>query len=114
VPLFDMILFSGFVAAALVLRRDRESHKRLMLLAYVSIVAAAVARLPGVQRLGLPAFFGLALLFVVAGIAYDVVSRGRVHRAYSWGGAVLVVSIPLRLAISGTGAWHALAGWLTR
>jgi hypothetical protein len=32
--------------------RRKEAHKRLMLLAYVSIMPAAVARLPGVLSLG--------------------------------------------------------------
>ena len=44
IPLTDMVLFGGFVTAALRLRRNREAHKRLMLLAYVSIIVAAVAR----------------------------------------------------------------------
>ena len=59
IPIFDMVLFATFVTAALVLRRDRETHKRLMLLAYLSIIVAAVARLPGVLPLGPLAFFGL-------------------------------------------------------
>lgn len=54
IPLFDMILFATFVTAALALRRDKEAHKRLMLLAYISIIVAAVARLPGVLRGGPP------------------------------------------------------------
>ena len=57
-----------------------------MLLAYVTIVVAAVARLPGVIALGPPGFFGLTLLFVIAGVVYDVVSRRRVHPVYLWGG----------------------------
>ncbi len=52
IPVFDMILFAIFVTAALALRRDKEAHKRLMLLAYISIIVAAVARLPGVLRGG--------------------------------------------------------------
>lgn len=52
IPLFDMILFATFITAALARRRDREAHKRLMLLAYISIVVAAVARLPGVCHWG--------------------------------------------------------------
>ena len=114
IPLVDMVLFAGFVLVALARRRDKEAHKRLMLLAYVTIVVAAVARLPGVIALGPPGFFGLALLFVVAGIVYDFVSRRRVHPVYLWGGALLVVSIPLRLAIATTGAWRALAQLLTQ
>jgi hypothetical protein len=114
IPIFDMILFATFVSAALALRRDKEAHKRLMLLAYVSILVAAVARLPGVLRLGPPAFFGLSFLFVVVAATYDFVSRRRVHKVYVWGGALIVVSVPLRLVISRTGAWRALAELLTR
>jgi len=114
IPLFDMILFSIFVGTALTLRRDKEAHKRLMLLAYVSIITAAVARLPGVLAIGPPTFFGLSFLFVLAGALYDFLSRRRVHKAYVWGGALLLVSVPARLALSSTGAWHSVAEMLTR
>jgi hypothetical protein len=114
IPLFDMVLFAGFIGAALARRRDKEAHKRLMLLAYVSIIVAAVARLPGVIALGPPAFFGLTLLFVVAGVVYDFVSRRRVHPVYVWGGVLLIVSIPVRLGIANTEAWLAFARLLTQ
>ena len=80
-----------------------------MLLAYVSIIAAAVARLPGVLPLGPLAFFGLAFVFILVGIIYDFASRRRVHPVYVWGGGALVLSVPLRLAISSTDAWKSLA-----
>ncbi len=111
IPLSDMLLFGSFVAAALWLRTDRDVHKRLMLLAYVSIIVAAVARFPGVVSVGPPAFFGLAFLFIFAGVVYDLVTRRRVHPAYVWGGTALVLSVPLRLVISDTAAWRALAQW---
>ena len=85
-----------------------------MLLAYVSIVVAAVGRLPGVLPLGPPAFFGLSFLFVVVAGIYDFVTRRRVHRVYLWGGALLLISVPLRLALSRTDAWRAVAEQLTR
>jgi hypothetical protein len=109
IPLTDMVLFSSFVIAALRQRKNREAHKRLMLLAYVSIIVAAVARLPGLLTLGPPAFFGLGLSFMVAGVVYDVVTRGRVHPVYIWGGSALVLSVPLRLALANTAAWQAFA-----
>jgi uncharacterized membrane protein YozB (DUF420 family) len=112
IPLSDMLLFGGFVAAALLRRTNKEAHKRLMLLAYVCIVVAAIARLPGVLPLGAPAFFGLSLLFVLAGVIYDRVSRGRVHPVYVWGGTMLALSVPLRLLISGTDMWRQVAQWL--
>jgi hypothetical protein len=114
IPIFDMVLFATFVTAALVFRRNKETHKRLMLLAYISIIVAAVARLPGVLPLGPLAFFGLGYVLVVVAVIYDLVSRRRVHKAYLWGGALMVASVPLRLAISDTGLWHAFAQALTK
>ena len=113
-PLFDMVLFTSFVTTALVLRRDKETHKRLMLMSYVSIVVAAIARVPGVLVLGPPGFTGLASLFVVAGGTYDLLSRGRVHRAWLWGGAIFLVSMPVRLFLSGTAGWRAFAERVTQ
>ena len=45
-PLFDMILFGLFVALAVAWRANAQSHKRLMILATVSIVEAAIIRIP--------------------------------------------------------------------
>jgi len=112
IPLFDMLMFAIFVTTALALRRDRESHKRLMLLAYASLLGAPAARLPGVLPLGPFAFYGIAFLIVIAGAVYDYISRRRVHKIYLWGGALLFVSVPLRLIISSTSAWHAFAQFL--
>ena len=114
IPLFDMLLFATFVGAALWHRRQRETHKRLMLLAYISIIAAAVARFPGLLPYGPLMFFGLAFIFLVIAVIYDVVSRRRLHPTYIWGGALLVASVPVRLAMSGTETWRALAAFLTQ
>ena len=114
IPLFDMLLFPAFVGAALWLRADKEAHKRLMLLAYISIIAAAVLRLPGVAPLGPFGSFGLAFIFLLAAVIYDLVTRRLVHAAYIWGGALLVGSVPLRLMASGTQAWRAFAEFVTR
>jgi hypothetical protein len=109
IPLTDMLLFGSFVIAALRLRKNREAHKRLMLLAYISIIVAAVARLPGILPLGPPVFFGLGFSFMLAGVVYDLVTRRRVHPVYLWGGAALFASVPLRLVISSTEAWKNFA-----
>ena len=114
VPIFDIMLFTGFVSAALLKRRDKEAHKRLMVLAYVSIITAAIARMPGILPLGPLVFFGLSFLFAIAGMVYDWTSRGRVHRAYKIGAPIIAVSVPLRLAISATPAWQAFARWLVQ
>ena len=109
IPLSDMFCFAVFIAAALGMRANREAHKRLMLLAYVSILVAAVARLPGVLALGPLAFFAFAFVFILVGIVYDIVSRRRVHPVYIWGGGLLLLSVPLRLAVSRTETWRSVA-----
>ena len=110
IPLGDMAGFIVLVALALWLRRNKEAHKRLMLLAYLAILVAAVARFPGVLPLGPLAFYGFTFIpFLAAAILYDRVTRGRVHPVYLWGGALLVASVPLRLAISATHTWQRVA-----
>jgi hypothetical protein len=114
VPIFDITLFAGFVAAALIRRRDKETHKRLMLLAYISMIGAGVARLPGMLPYGPFVFFGIAYGLSLLGVAYDQWSRGRIHRVYYWGIALLVLSVPGRLLLSTTAAWRSFAEFVTR
>ena len=108
-PLSNVVLFGVFVALALRMRADRETHKRLMLLAYVNILGAAVGRIPGVLSIGPLAILAFAYVFILIGIVYDVVTRQRVHPVYRWGGALLVLSVPLRLAMARTDAWKFVA-----
>lgn len=114
VPMFDLMVFAGLVGTALYLRRTPAAHKRLMFLATVAVLTAAIARLPYVLPLGPPAFFGLTDLLIVAAMAFDRWARGRIHPALFWGGLLLVVSQPLRLFVSGTDTWMQIAIWLTR
>jgi hypothetical protein len=112
VPGFDIVLFSAFVALAVVKRRDAQVHKRLMLLATVNLLAAAFARWPLVYAAGNPVlYFGLADLFIVAMAIRDLRTRGRLHPVVLWGGLTIIASQPLRLAVSGTPAWLVFASW---
>jgi hypothetical protein len=116
IPLGDMLVFSLLVGAAFYFRRRADYHKRLMLLATVAILPAAVARLPFdfIQQWGPLAFFGLPDLFVLVCLGYDLVSRGRPHRATVAGGLLLIASHPLRLVVGNTQAWLSFAEWLTQ
>jgi hypothetical protein len=114
IPIFDMVLFAGFVAIALANRRNKEMHKRLMLLAYVSIIVAAMSRIPIAPAPGPFTTLGMSLFFVAVGAIYDLLSRRRVHQVYLWGGLIIAVSVPLRLVIGGTGPWRALAALMTK
>jgi uncharacterized membrane protein YozB (DUF420 family) len=113
VPLFAMALFSLFVTLAVARRRDAQSHKRLMLLASVQLVTAAIARWPVVMNYGPPAFFGITDLFIVALAVWDFRTRGRLHPVTLWGGLVAIAAQPAQLALSGTEAWLAFARWAT-
>jgi len=114
IPLFDMLVFPVLVGAAIYFRRRPETHKRLMLLATVSLVAAAAARLPTALAAAGPLFyFGVVDALLLAGVAYDLITRGKVHPAYLWGGLLVVVSQPLRLALAGSHAWLVFAQMLT-
>lgn len=84
-----LILFVTFVGAALLARRRPETHKRLMMLASLSIVGPAAARwadfgfLPGVPR---PAFsIGCYVLLTVVTLGHDLVATKRVHPATAYG-----------------------------
>ena len=109
-PLFSMVVFAAFVAAAIALRRDVQAHKRLMLLATISLLDAAVARLPfEIFRTSAWAYLPATDLFVAAAILYDFASRRAVHQAYIWGAAVLVIEQALRIPVGETATWQAIA-----
>ena len=114
IPFADMVIFSTLVGAGIWFRARGDIHKRLMLTSTISLLTAAIARLPGVIPLGPLAYFALTDLFVVAGLVYDRITRGRVHPAFWWGGGLLLASQIGRLALSGTAAWLAFATWVTR
>jgi hypothetical protein len=115
IPLGDMLVFALLIGAGFYYRRRLDVHKRLMLLATIAILPAAVARLPFdfIQQVGPLAFFGLPDLFVLVLLLSDLDTRGRPHRATVWGGLLLIVSHPLRLVVGGTQAWLSFATWLT-
>jgi hypothetical protein len=115
IPLGDMLVFAILVGAAFYFRRRGDMHKRLMLLATIALLPAAVARSPFrfIETGGPLVFYGLSDLFIVPCLIYDFITRGRPHRATVLGGALIVISHPLRLVIGSTHAWLAFATWLT-
>ena len=114
VPLFDIAFFSAFVGLGVANRANPQSHKRWMVLATIALLGAAFARWPYVWKVGNPfAYFGLSYLFIVALAIWDVRTHGKLHPVTRWGGLALIVSLPARLALSGTAAWLAFAAWLT-
>lgn len=117
VNFFTLALFAAFVSLAVVFRKVPDAHKRLMLLASISIVGPALARFPrwpvfagGLEAGRTYAIAGLLILFASL-IAYDVVVRKKPHPA-SWGGMVaILMSLAggVFLGVTGIG-YHILHG----
>lgn len=117
VPLSLIFLFIVFVTLAILMRRDPQSHKRLMILASVSLIEAAVGRWPfAFLRTGhlLPFLSPLDLavdLFLLPLVWWDLYSRRRLHPVTLWGGSAIIVSHPLRLLLANTAFWQRFAAW---
>jgi hypothetical protein len=117
VPIGTTSMFTLFLASALLLRKQREWHKRLMLLATASLLLPAAGRFDALIMvpLGLPrAVIGLWLTVAVVAWAcvHDWRMRGRIHPAFAYGGALLVASVPLRRWVGMQDWWTPIAQWL--
>lgn len=114
VPLGTLLSFAVLAAVGISQRRDRDTHKRLMLLATIAMVTPAFARFRWFGPGGPTVAIGGTCLLVIVCLLYDRSTRGRVHPAFLWGGVLLMLSLPARFALTQTDAWLAVARWLTR
>ena len=112
IPLGDILAFTILVTAALALRSQPQAHKRLMLLATITLLPAPIARLAFPFGLGIPFWFLLTDILVLAVLLYDLWSRARVHKAVVYGAVLIVLAKPLLVWASGTSAWLRLADLL--
>jgi hypothetical protein len=104
-----LFLFAGFVTCALAARRKHlDYHKRLMLLATLSLLLPAIQRIPlgfiQSDRSGY-VVLGLYDLCVVAAVAIDTFRHRRLHPAFGWGALLLVASMHLALIGVQTQTW---------
>jgi uncharacterized membrane protein YozB (DUF420 family) len=111
IPISVALAFGLFVGAAVLLRRRSDWHKRLMLLATLSILTPAIARLPFefIHAGGIVLFFGLTDVLVLACLAWDTARNRRLHPAFGWGTLFLIASQPAQLVFAGSAAWMAIA-----
>jgi len=108
----DVLMFGVLVAAAIYHRRRGETHRRLMLLAMITLLPPAISRWPYVVRRPVAGMMVVMLAFIVAAPLADLLSGRRPHPISLWGGLLLVASMPLRFALGQTAAWHQFARWL--
>jgi hypothetical protein len=120
VPLSILLTFAVLFIAAVANIRRPQAHKRLMLLATVSLLNAPIARpllvwvwptpptSPPPVWINVPACW-LSYILVVVAMIYDWRTRGRVHPVYLVALPVLVFAAWVVIPISETAAWHGLA-----
>ena len=128
-PFSALVLFAALFAAAVVNVKRPEWHKRLMLVATVGIIQAAMARVffllatgggpgmrpgvlppPPVSVAAMPAL--LLELIIVAGMVRDWRALGRVHPAWIIGAVVITSLEVVRASISASPAWLGFASFL--
>lgn len=95
----SIVYFALFFAWAMLARNhDRETHKRMLILATVVLLPASVGRmtwLPTTTPESYDALHGYMLLLMAPALAYDFARLGRPHRAYVIG---LLLLLPWMIA----------------
>src|SRR5712692_7554771 len=112
IPIGDMLIFATLVFFAYRARFNPAAHKRLILIATISLLDAPTGRPPFTVITGRP-FFGstFVVIFVLLLVAYDLWSTRKVHRATIWAGVFVVIAEQLRVPFGNTTAWHTFATW---
>jgi hypothetical protein len=113
------LIAAGFIFAGMYWRRNADTHKRLMLIATITMVSPAMNRLWGHLDLGalLPmsrATFSFAVIvtLICVCVCNDLWRRGRVHSAYAAGLVVVVGSRAVSPVVTESALWHAIASWV--
>lgn len=113
IPLSNMVTFAAFFVAALAWRKQPEFHRRLILLAAMSLTVAAFARFPTwiVPR----GRFNIATdVFIALLLVRDLIVDRRIHRVYLVGLPALVAFQLLVEWVRVTPAWLDFAGRILR
>lgn len=119
-PISNVLFFAAAVGVAASQFRRPDIHKRLMVIATVSVLAPAIARVfliaitggttivPPPIHVTLGPSLVTDLLLVVA-MVHDRRTHGRVDRVYWIGGGLLVAMQVLRIPFAHTSAWQSIA-----
>lgn len=115
-PFLAMVFFGSLVALAIAWRGKPQYHKRAILLATVTLLEAAIIRIPlDFIAAGVPfTSFGAACLFILALAIHDKRTWGKLHPMTLWGGIAVILSQPFGLLIMNTEAWNGFAVWLVQ
>jgi hypothetical protein len=106
--------FGLLVGAAIHFRGRSEFHRRLMLVATLNLLPAAISRIPlnFIQSGGLLTVFGLPDLFIVGCVAYDTLRHRRLNPAFGWGALFSFVWPALGIVLGGSSAGNTITAWV--
>jgi hypothetical protein len=112
VPIGDMLIFAVLIFFAYRLRQNSAAHKRLILIATIGILDAAIARWPIalVQQSHVVADL-CNYAFLLPIVLYDLWSTGKIQRVTIWASLFVIIVQQIRVPIGTTSAWHAFAAW---
>lgn len=116
--LMEMLVFALLVGWGLRVRRDGDAHKRLIVLATVALLSAAVSRwhfyFPAILRF--PFLVGLIVdAFLVSLALFDLFTRPRIHRATLWGSLMVLLIFPVAFKFLGHAPfWQRFTEWVQR
>jgi FtsH-binding integral membrane protein len=113
IPMTSMLMFATLIVFAFRARSNPPAHKRLILIATMTLMVAAIARWPFAivyKHAAIDTLFSYVFLLIL--VIYDLWSTRKVHRATLWAGAFLVFVSEVRFPIGKTDTWHAFASWV--
>lgn len=112
-PFTDMLMFAVLAGWALRERSNPSAHKRLILLATIVMMRAAIFRWPFafVYHNQIRAIL-VSYIFIAILVGYDMWSMRRLHRATLWASSVLVLVHVIRIPIGQTETWVRFARWV--
>jgi uncharacterized membrane protein YozB (DUF420 family) len=117
--LFAALSFGMLVAAGWWYRRRPEIHKRLMLLALLSLTPTPLSHLAGYVIGRWPGLSGPArvapfagILLLSAGAVHDKITRGRIHPLSVWVPLAWIAVMLFSSAVASSTPWRQFSAWL--
>ncbi len=105
----DLLLFSGFLTAAIACRKKAQIHKRLIIVATVVLMGPAAGRITFLTAP--PLVMAVMVSPILIGMAFDLATRRRVHAVYVIGLIVHLASWA-RLLLEDSEAWFSFSKWV--
>jgi hypothetical protein len=113
VPFGDVVLFVVFVGAAIYFRRRPTEHKSLMLMTAINFLPPALGRIPFMAaKLGPLWSWGVPDLLALGCLGWLTWKHRQLNKIFAAAVALLIVSQPVRILLSGSTVWLEFTGWL--